>query len=260
MTPLVHPGQFSDATTLPHMLKPLLATFVRATIDSDADSSQTRCAKDWMARLGMEIGMAPRRKEMNDQVRQSSIDIVKELLGGSRWSRVPEKEGSASDFKLFHTLYVGAATIALAARANGADINLHCVSKGAIRDIPDSAKCAFQVRFWICQPPSHIISLLIETVEEEVEDRNDPWRIFTDKNNRESNIIFGGEMEIALNIAQSIGYVTRKKEKDTIMRLWEAGLREGKALIWMSRPIQKSSDLYMSTPHAILQLRDTRPL
>ena len=243
-TPLVHPGQFSDSAVLPHMVNSLLATFVRATIDSDADSFQSRRAKDWMAKLGLEVGTASERSKTSDRVQQKSFSIVRELLGGSQWSQAPKKEEETSAVKIFDTLYIGAATIALAASANGANVRFECIPRDSRKSIPESAKPTFLARIWLCQPPQHVISLLVNSVDRNSGNEHDPWRAHSNEDHDdhdESNIIFGGEMEIALNIAQSVGFGPRDKQTDRIMRLWKAGLQDGRALNWVTKPSARSS-------------------
>ena len=258
-TPLVHPGQFSDSSALPHMVNSILATFVRATIDSDADSSQSRRARDLMAQLGFAVGMAPERPNMTDQVQQKSVDIVRALLGGSQCSQALRQEKETSVVKIFDTMYIGAATIALAASANGANVRLECISKSTRKDIPDSARTKFLARFWLCQPPAHIISLLVSTVERNPGDEHDPWRARSKEEYDESNIIFGGEMEIALNIAQRVGFVPRNGQTDKIMRMWKVGLQQGRALNWATKPFVRSREAVGATPHLSFVLQDKRP-
>lgn len=260
VTPLVHPGQFQDSVALPHMVRPLVSTFVRATIDSDADSAPSLRAKEWMAMLGIEIGMAFGRPRPSKLARQKSIDIIGELLGGSCWSRVSssKQEQDIGETRMFDTMYLGAATIALAASANGADVRLECLSRESKRDLPRPFTCQFVARLWLCQPPPHVTSLLRGSVETKPKDVQDPRYARIDEETSESNIIFGGELEIALNIAQGIGYEQKARQADRLMRLWGAGLQEGLALRWATKPFETNQGDQQSTPYLYFRIHDMR--
>ncbi len=66
-------------------------------------------------------------------------------------------------------------------------------------------------------------------------------------------------MEIALNIAQRVGFVPRNEQTDRIMRLWKAGLQEGRALNWVTKPFVRSSEAVQASPHLEFLLQDKRP-
>ena len=204
--------------------------------------------------------MAFGRPRPSKLANQKSIDIIGELLGGSRWSRVSssKQEQDIRGMRIFDTMYIGAATIALAASANGADVRLECLSRESKRDLPRPSSCQFLARLWLYQPPPHVTSLLRSSVDTEHEDVRDPRYARVDKGTSESSIIFGGEMEIALNIAQGIGYEQKARSADRLMRLWGAGLQEGLALRWATKPFETDQGDQQTTRSVFFRISDTR--
>lgn len=171
----------ADGVQLPYTIKSLLANFVRATLDADADSRQTADAKSWMAELSIHVGSSSVNQKSPKRLQEHNLSLLQELFGGpsaqedmSRHCkdllardlhpdpdddcRILEEHGR----RVHDTLSLRTAYLALAAAANGADLVVECITGDGKTIVPkkrENAISAFAVRLWLCQ---HIISLLYE--------------------------------------------------------------------------------------------------
>ncbi|KAL2054683.1 hypothetical protein ABVK25_004987 [Lepraria finkii] len=134
------------------------------------------------------------------------------------------------------------ASTALAAAANGADVSLQCITSEGIKTIPQrSAPAAFVVRLWLRQPPPQINNFLFYA---EAKSKATTARS-TDDSDTYPSVVFGGNLEVALNVARETGYGAKELERGEhskmrrrIQDLWMNGQKRGKALWW---PISSSS-------------------
>ena len=129
-------GSLEDGA-LPYNVKPLLRNFVQACIDADADSQQSKDAKQWMADLLKSTQSAWRRKRYPSRDRQATLNVLAFLLGGTLVEVEMAKFGQTRSIHFhpevaagrFHdTVQISSAYIALAAAANGANAIVECMT------------------------------------------------------------------------------------------------------------------------------------
>ena len=130
----------------------------------------------------------------------------------------------------------GTASIAHAAAANGADVSVQCITRQGIKTIPQrSSPSRFVLRLWLRQPPMEISNFLSYAEARRRGENNG----LGDEDGIDSTTIFGGNMELALNVGQAIGYGDRYaggldngKIKHCLYDLWMKGIRKGNCLKW----------------------------
>ena len=135
---------------------------------------------------------------------------------------------------------MAAASIALAAAANGADISVQCITPNGIKTIPQrSSSSQFELHLWLRQPPLKISKFLSCA---EAKKRGDGSGA---EDGIYSTTVFGGNMEIAINVGQAIGYGNRDpggldnaRAKQRLYKLWMKGVRKGNCL---RRGVEESS-------------------
>lgn len=254
LTTIVHGGKFKSKLArvdLPRMAKPLLANFVRATMDSDADSLPARKAMEALGLLGLEIGASLKLNSTSALGSQKTINFIAELLGNEVQGRkIPE--GDVLEPRIFNTMFMNVASIALAAWANGADVAVECLNQNGRRLIPQASKGSpgILARLWLCQPPEFITDPLRQADQAQS----------TKRDLREEYIVFGGELEVASNVARELGYSPPRGEEDKVLQLWKAGVQEGQSLTWVIRELQNNDDAVQVAPHVYFQLDDKRPI
>ena len=234
----ISPGKLGDhGTRLSMPLKALLANFVRATIDSDANSQQAADVKKWMADLANEVGVSTRLRFVAGRAHEQNRLLIAKIMGDLKPSEGAEDGLPRESFqRVEHTLSMATASIALAAAANGADVSVQCITPKAIRTIPQrSSSSQFVLRLWLRQPPLEISKFLSYA---EAKQRGEDEESGAE-DGIYSTIIFGGNMEIALNIGQAIGYGIRDSSgldnariKHRLYELWMKGVRKGNCLKW----------------------------
>ncbi len=90
---------------------------------SDTDSHPARKTMETLGVLGLEIGASLKLKSTSTLGQQKTIDFLSKLLGNETWALIWERVSAvAGTVRIFHTVSMNVASIALAASANGADI------------------------------------------------------------------------------------------------------------------------------------------
>ncbi|KAK0507671.1 hypothetical protein JMJ35_009560 [Cladonia borealis] len=234
----IYPGKLGDpGTRLSLPVKALLANFVRATIDSDGKSQQATNAVKWMADLANEVGVSARLKIDERRAHEYNRHLIAKLMGEPKRSDGAEDGLPRKAFqRVEHTLSMATATIALAAAANGADVSVQCITLKGIKTIPQHASSSkFVLRLWLRQPPLEISNFLSYA---EAKKRGEDGKLGA-QDGIYSTIIFGGNMEIALNVGQAIGYgdqdhsgLDNIRIKQRLYDLWMKGVRKGNCLKW----------------------------
>lgn len=237
----IFPGKLADpGTRLSVPMKALLANFVRATMDSDANSQQAADVFKWMADLASEVGVSMKLRIDSRHAQEQNRRLVAKIMGDVMPSEGPEDDLPREGFQCVeHTLSMGTASIALAAAANGADVSVQCITRNGIKTIPQrSSPSKFVLRLWLRQPPPEISNFLSYAEARKRGENN--WRGAED--DIYSTVIFGGNMEMALNVGQAIAYgdqdsgeLDDEKVKHRLYDLWMKGIRKGNCLKWEVR-------------------------
>ena len=232
------PGKLGDhGTRLSMPLKALLANFVRATIDSDANSQQAADVKNWMADLAKEVGVSTSLRFVAGRAHEQNRLLAAKIMGDLKPGEGAEDGLPRESFqRVEHTLSMATASIALAAAANGADVSVQCITPNGIRTIPPrSSSSQFVLRLWLRQPPLEI-SQFLSYADAKKRGEDDGSGA---EDGIYSTIIFGGNMEIALNVSQAIGYGNRDPSgldnariNHRLYKLWMKGVEKGKCLKW----------------------------
>lgn len=251
---------------LPYALKPNIATFIRATKDADAASTQSANAKTWMAALLMETKLSWRRNQEANGLRTYTRvqQFLGDLLGGPTMEEELMKHtqtplrGSEPGNDMSHqakirrhakrthdTISLDVAYIALAAAANGADICVECITEDSKAIVPDHLKLkgsAFKVRLWLCQPPPHVSQILRfsdsnQTATYMSSDRN--HNVETDS----TLTVFGGQLELVTAVSGALQYSPmsfRGENPSMGSELWSKGFNKGQSLSWVIKPMPNS--------------------
>ena len=247
------PGKLADhGTRLSMPMKALLANFVRATTDSDANSQQAADVVKWMADLANEVGVSTKIQLTSRRAHEQNRLFIAKVMGDLKPTDGVDDGLSRERFqRVEHTLSMATASIALAAAANGADVSVQCITQSGIRTIPRrSSPSKFVLRLWLRQPPMEISNFLSYAEAKKRGEDDGPGA----EDGIYSTIIFGGNMEIALNVGQAIGYgnqdpggLDNGKIKHRLYDLWMKGVRKGNCLKWEvednSRKSYRESDL-----------------
>ena len=252
-----------DEEGLPYALKPLIATFVRATKDADAASTQSANAKTWMAALLMQMKSSwSYTKEANTGRTYTRIQqFLGDLLGGPTVEEELLKHtqplfhqaqpGTSSSLqadvdrpakRIHDTISLDVAYIALAAAANGADICVEYITEDRRSIIPDHLKSsgsAFKLRLWLCQPPPHVSQIL------RFSDSKETATYMSSDNShnaeRDSTLtVFGGQLELITSVSSALVYnssVDFGRERPSMgSELWYKGFDKGQSLSWAVQP------------------------
>ena len=251
---------------LPYALKPNIATFVRATKDADAASTQSDNAKTWMAALLMVTKSSWRRNQEANSLRTYTRvqQFLGDLLGGPTVEEELMKHtqallrGSEPGSNMSHqakihrhekrthdTISLDVAYIALAAAANGADICVECITEDNKAIIPAHLKLkgsAFKVRLWLCQPPPHVSQILRfsdsnETATYMSSDRS--HNVETDS----TLTVFGGQLELVTAVSGALEYSPMSfggENPSMGSELWNKGFNKGQSLSWVIKPMPNS--------------------
>lgn len=224
---LVHGGklqrsdhkQYKEA--LPHSFRENLAIYIRGILDADADSAQHRKCLQWLSQLSALIGKS-RNTSLSKYSRLDHRRLAKHLLDSTP-SRPAE----------FHTLSAGTAMIALAARANGANVELQCAT--ADNDLvvipqnhpPTTGERPIMVKLWLIEPPEDIA----QTIRVVGGGRTSQTQTRSRSHAATSNMlpVYGGNSEISQMIAR---HMPRAPDAEVCLRLWDEGLRHGAGASW----------------------------
>ena len=164
------PGKLADhGTRLSMPMKALLANFVRATTDSDANSQQAADVKKWMADLASEVGISTKIRLTSRRVYEQNRLFIAKIMGDIKPTEGAEDGLPREPFqRVEHTLSMATASIALAAAANGADVSVQCITQNGIKNIPQrSSPPKFVLRLWLRQPPVEISNFLTRRLKKE---------------------------------------------------------------------------------------------
>jgi hypothetical protein len=242
-----------DGPALPYNLKPLLRSFVEATLDCDADCQQSNQARQWMAELAHATGAVEIKTTERFQLRrnQMAMNLLSELLGGptvedgivdqrKHSTSSSQQEEEMRPARVHHTLSLHMAYIALAARANGAEVLVEVVTSTGLFVIPENAQPRlnqFCVRLWLTQPPLEVIRVfrftesLHETAYPGSHDEE------SDPDADDDLVIFGGESELSFWAAQKVSFhglhAPEHDRERAIHELWSAGSSIGGKCPWV---------------------------
>ncbi|CZR61696.1 uncharacterized protein PAC_11593 [Phialocephala subalpina] len=253
-SPIVDPGTL-QGERFPHAMKKLLEIFITATVDSDRYSEQFGQAVRWKSEILMILDTPDFPPVSSQRAYQSHLNFLRELLGASTREEMSSHTTDLSasdtamigyppsrDIKIYDTLFLDTAFIALAAAANGARVMLEVHKRTGVYRIPEPVSNDFGdaliVRLWLIQPPEYVSKVLeyIETNQ----------RTYMDSLSRNNSIetyenvtIFGGELELSTAIAGKLGYKAHSSELDqerVVQTLWKKGFDLGISLRWHILP------------------------
>ncbi|RYP13215.1 hypothetical protein DL765_006987 [Monosporascus sp. GIB2] len=242
-TSVLYHGRLGDhATRMAYSMKELLSNFVRATIDSDADSEQAANVLKWMAQFAMDVGISMRRRLSVGRVQDHNLKLITKLLSDTRGINEAGSEGDnlsrESGRLVYDTISIGAVSIALAARANGAKITLQCVTVKGTKDIPDWLdESLFVVRLWLRQPPPNISNISSQWDKAEFDTGRSEAH---GRDGISHSVIFGGRLEVAYTVAGEIAVefpnAPFEDNRERVEDMWSKGVEVGRSLQWMVWP------------------------
>jgi hypothetical protein len=209
--------------SLPYSLRQILRAFVSAVIDADADSSQTNRLRQLMAQLVSTVGNG----KFLQSVTVPSLHEQERFL----FHLLAPHSSDKQDSYPFHTLSAGAAMIALAAAANGANIRVLCMThdKGTVVLFEsDGTSRSFgkrlEVTLWLVQPTPDVAEKL---------------RAISHRDNFEPRTTFNGMLPILGGVAEVSSIVSRQIEcecsREEILEFWMNSLSAGGSCTWNSR-------------------------
>jgi hypothetical protein len=216
--------------TLPFATREILRTFVSGVIDADADSEQANRLRRLMANLVHRAGSAKFLKSVENPSQHEQERMLSWLMACPSTLIVNNDRHPT-----FHTLSAGAAMIALAAAANGANVQVQCTVEGKngrpeevilydAGQVLAGVDSLFQVHLWLIQPPTEVSEQLrtIRTRED-----FEPRTVFTG-----ALPVFGGGAEISKLIKEQSGCKSTVQE---CLEFWEAGIANGRQCVWTGR-------------------------
>ena len=157
-------------------------------------------------------------------------------------------DGQGIPSEPINTFSAGVAMIALAARANGANIRVECMfAAGQKRVLPpveesDLGRNPLVLRLWLIEPPPEIADRMdvphIGTISPEVSSMR-PQML----------TLYGGDQEISLTVATQVGFSCSPEK---ILSLWTKGIAKGAQARWKT--------LTQNTSTLVLRLSLNDPL
>jgi hypothetical protein len=207
-------------STLPFSLRSILRTFINAVIDADATSQQSSHCRQWMSCLVNVIGSSRFLDSSTRYPNQYHRQFLKQLLrkGTPEEAQVP-----------FHTFAAGSAMIALAALANGANVQVECITEtGKVVLPPEAARITrqrpFLVTLWLTDPPTG----LAQELKMGVMDWN--TRHDTTKSGAPRMLpVYGGAVEVCQVVAQQL---CCGANPDEALAMWTRGVEVGQSASW----------------------------
>ncbi|KAI4130467.1 MAG: hypothetical protein LQ347_003362 [Umbilicaria vellea] len=213
------------APSVPYSTKLNLVKFVKSVWESDKDSSQNADCLQWLSELTSCVGKSP---DPNSHTSRSLSEQQRFL----RCLMAVKKSGQPTACT-FDTLSAGVAMIVLAARAQGANVQLECVIPAVqvgelnhelkIKQIPQagSKPASIVVKLWLMRPPPEM-RVEIPDLDSYTRSVNE-WAT-------PALTVYGGAAEIAKFVADQIG---ASLEADQSLKLWEEGVKIGEQAIWL---------------------------
>lgn len=123
----IDPETGQPRSALPFSVRDVLRTFTNAIIDADAASPQSNLCQEWMSQLMNVIGSS----KFLDASTRYPIHHHRQML-----VRLLGKESSKVSHTNIQTFAAGCAMIALAARANGANVQVECITESGKVTLP----------------------------------------------------------------------------------------------------------------------------
>ena len=230
-----------EASSLPYNTKSLLRNFVQACIDSDADSAQSRRAREWMAQLVVSGGVSWQPEHFTSRDRAAVVAIISHLFNrapAQEQSDDPGRGSTTADESsrrpgCHDTLYLSSAYVTLAAAANGVDAIVECVTSSGLIFIPHGktpGSTTFVTRLWLTQTPRHVLDILHDADSNHADDD-----LSNLQNHTSYMVIFGGVSEITTFIAGQLGLHSGPGDDDiseTLRCLWQAGVGLAHSCVW----------------------------
>jgi hypothetical protein len=266
-----------DRHPIPYTFKGHIGAFVKSCLDADRDSDVSKRANRWMAELHAFGELNSHSKEFFLRRGQASLDLIGELLGaagvekdmakraGELFQQPAEDEYAGGWAKIYHTLHLTSAYIALAAAAHGACVVVQCISDKGSKIFPkepnlDVRRSTFLVCLWLTQPPEHICGILRHSnhsTTSESDTRNlDNMRDAVDEN----VTVVGGALELATWVSRKLRFrcqLTEKAEPEALLDLWRRGAEYSKKFRWVVK--KRLSTINFGALVLVLKSLDDRP-
>jgi hypothetical protein len=207
---------------LPFSLRGVLRLFVNGVIDADAVSPQRKECMNLMGRLTCLIGRTKLPGTSLKYVRVEYQKLLRYLLS--------IHEGR---MECLNTLSAGAAMIALAAAANGANVLVECIQETGVTQLKPHGSSTYGggsprlVRLWLTQPPitvMHDISL----------DAPNVWNNLEGDSSLPSVPVYGGMSEICTHVSKHLGCDHHSTGES--LDLWQHAVSLGQEVRWKTQP------------------------
>ncbi|MCJ1326123.1 hypothetical protein MMC10_002787 [Thelotrema lepadinum] len=213
-------GGYTEAP-LPYSMKGNIVKFIKAVWESDKESDQNSNCLQWLSELTSYVGQSHDPRTHSSYSKAEQERFIGFLLAARR----PNRQTPTT----FHTLSAGAATVALAARAQGALVQLECMMAAGestieAKQLPiaSSHAASLIVKLWLVQPPPDI--------RDDIPGLNN----FTQAPNQSMTppvIVYGGAAEISQHVAKQLS-VDAKLKPHQCLRIWEEGVSIGEQAVW----------------------------
>ena len=227
-------GPEESRPSIPYSAKSNLIKIVKSVWDSDKDSDQNAACLQWLSELSSCIGQSVTSSAHTANSLAEQQRFLKCLLAPEQAT----EQGHQRPYgvQTFHTLSAGAAMIALAARAQGAHVQLDCVMPVdpehvgpqimVTRQIPPASNkpVSLQVKLWLIQPPREI--------REKMPGLEPITHLSTELAAPQSTV-FGGAAEISSFVAAQLGAFWKL---EYCLKIWNEGFNIGKRAIWSASP------------------------
>ena len=227
-------------STLPFSLRNVLRSFISSVLDADADSPQHTQSLRFMNFLSKVVGSS---RFLNSSTRYSQYYhymLLGELLG-------IEKNGHC----IWHTFSAGSAMIALAALANGAEVQVECFTDDGGRVIVppetfrNTNRASFKVVLWLTEPPfeiAHGPGMGVGVGGEPPDSHR--------KNISKKLPVYGGVAEISCILARQLGCSNTPEE---VLALWTRGTEVGQTASWACKPVEPNQSLHFYLTDTFLE-------
>ncbi|KAG6355672.1 hypothetical protein INS49_003635 [Diaporthe citri] len=243
----------SVGPNLPHTMTVQLQKFVGSCLQTDMDSTVSTQAKAWMAELAHYGQVGRYGSDFEISRPQASQQLMAELLGGrsmeehmkeySRGLDISTEAGEAMAVassteirepwaRVYNTLHLSSAYIALAARANGADVVVQCFTQDGSKFFPSEPTIHHQGTIFLVRAFGSFSPLSITQYDgQRTPSRGLDGRRIT---------IFGGTQELLAWTARALGFSCNmsiiEEPVDALSQLWRMGAAFAQRLRWVVRP------------------------